>query len=305
LRSRARRYGSHIRRLATAGLLDENDAVDLMQPAALGDGSPRPTTSPRASMTTHERVVLHVDRRSAVATPSGRQFADAAEVPMQPVAKAVLIVEDHPLVAQAMVGELSARDSSLDLQICGTAERAMALLTGEGKPWFRIFLDLDVPGAFGLSLARQIHGIDLHARCCVLTALNKSELITEVYRLGFLGYIIKASPYGDFEHALGAVMVGERSFPLQRVGGQASIRISRRQEQLLDGVSRGMSSKDLARELSLTEGTVSNCITSAMKALNVSTRTHAVAKALELGLLSLRAGDDNASDQRDKVRRLA
>jgi DNA-binding NarL/FixJ family response regulator len=224
---------------------------------------------------------------------------------MQPVAKAVLIVEDHPLVAQAMVGELSRADSSLDLHVCGNAESAMALLTGEGKAWFRIFLDLDVPGAYGLSLARQIHGIDLHTRCCVLTALNNGELITEVYRLGFLGYIVKASPYGDFERGLAAVMAGERTFPLQRVGGQALIRISRRQEQLLDGVRRGMSSKDLARELCLTEGTVSNCINSAMKALNVSTRTHAVAKALELGLLSLRAGDDGLADRRENVRRLA
>ncbi len=224
---------------------------------------------------------------------------------MQPVAKAVLIVEDHPLVAQAMVGELSRADSSLELQVCGGADSAMAQLTREGKAWFRIFLDLDVPGAYGLSLARQIHGIDLHARCCVLTALNKSGLIAEVYQLGFLGYIVKASPYGDFERALAAVMEGHRTFPLQPVGGQTSIRISRRQEQLLDGVRRGMSSKDLARELCLTEGTVSNCITSAMKALNVSTRTHAVAKALELGLLSFRAGDDDVADRSEKVRRSA
>jgi DNA-binding NarL/FixJ family response regulator len=224
---------------------------------------------------------------------------------MQPVAKAVLIVEDHPLVAQAMVGELSRANSALVLHVCGDADSAMAQMTQEGRSWFRIFLDLDVPGAYGLSLARQIHGIDLHARCCVLTALNKSELIAEVYRLGFLGYIVKASPYGDFERALAAVMAGERTFPLQRSGDHTSIRISRRQEQLLDGVRRGMSSKDLARELCLTEGTVSNCITSAMKALNVSTRTHAVTKALELGLLSWRAGDDGLADRQGNLRHTA
>jgi DNA-binding NarL/FixJ family response regulator len=224
---------------------------------------------------------------------------------MQPVANAVLIVEDHPLVAQAMVGELSRANSSLDLHVCGDAASAMAQLTRKGKDWFRIFLDLDVPGAYGLSLAREIHEIDLHSRCCVLTALNRNELIGEVHRLGFLGYIVKASPYADFERALAAVMAGDRTFPIQRADSAASIRISRRQEQLLDGVRRGMSSKDLARELCLTEGTVSNCITSAMKALNVSTRTHAVAKALELGLLTLHAEGDGIADRRFDMRRSA
>ena len=224
---------------------------------------------------------------------------------MQPVANIVLIVEDHPLVAQAMVGELSRANSSLELHVCGDADSALAQLNLHGRDWFRIFLDLDVPGAYGLSLARQIHRLDLHARCCVLTALNRSDLIAEVHRLGFLGYIVKASPYLDFKRALSAVMAGGRTFPLQQADTRASVRISRRQEQLLDGVRRGMSSKELARALSLTEGTVSNCITSAMKALNVSTRTHAVAKALELGLLNLQAAEDRIVDRGPELKRSA
>jgi len=221
---------------------------------------------------------------------------------MLSIANKVLIVEDHPLVAQAMKGELSRLHSSLELHVCGDADSAMAQLTRPGADWFRIFLDLDIPGAYGLSLARQIRGVGLHTRCCVLTALNRSDLIVEVQRLGFLGYIVKASPYPDFERALASAMSGEQTYPLPRSDSQASIRISRRQEQLLDGVRRGMSSKDLARALCLTEGTVSNCITSTMKALNVSTRAQAVSKALELGLLTLR-GDDSVGVRPSPERR--
>lgn len=223
----------------------------------------------------------------------------AAEVTIQPVARAVLIIEDHPLVAQAMVGELKRTDRTLDLQTCGDASAAMAKLTLPFGTWFRIFLDLDIPGAHGLSLAREIKKLKLHDRCCVLTALDRSELIGEVSRLGFLGYIVKACPYVDFERALADAMSGLRTFPLPHSETHTSIRISRRQEQLLDAVRRGMSSREIAHTLCLSEGTVNNCINATIKALNASTRTQAVGRALELGLLTIQAKDDPALEQPD------
>jgi DNA-binding NarL/FixJ family response regulator len=64
------------------------------------------------------------------------------------------------------------------------------------------------------------------------------------------------------------------------------MRLTRRQRQFLHCVRRGMSSKEIARTASLTEGTVNNCITAAMRVLEVTSRSHAVGRALELGLLS-------------------
>jgi DNA-binding NarL/FixJ family response regulator len=201
--------------------------------------------------------------------------------------KQVLIIEDHPMVAQAMLGQLARADSRLQLELSGEAASARTLLFHSAKEWFRVFLDLDIPGAYGLSLAREIHRAGLHGRCCVVTALNRRDLIDEARSLGFLGYIVKALPYVEFEIALARVLKGELTFPQADLHTHFSTRLTRRQEQLLDLVRRGLSSKEIARAVSLSEGSVNNCINAAMKVLQVNSRSHAVAKALELGLLPM------------------
>jgi two-component system response regulator DesR len=202
--------------------------------------------------------------------------------------KSVLIVEDHPLVARAMQDVLDRSEHGLKSHVCTDADETLVQLAQPQANWFRIFLDLDVPGAIGLSLARHIHGLGLHSRCCIVTALSRNDLASEVQSLGFLGYIVKAIPYVEFEKALHRILIGEPSFSGSVAESHhAPTRLTRRQEQLLDGVRRGLCSRDIAAGLFLSEGTVNNCINAAMRALNVTSRSHAVAKALELGLLRL------------------
>lgn len=104
--------------------------------------------------------------------------------------------------------------------------------------------------------------------------------------LGFLGYIVKATPIADFKRCVAEVLGGARTFPRVVLDTRSPIRLTRRQEQVLDCVRRGLTSKEIARVV-LSEGTVNNCINAAWKALHVTSRSHAVAKALELGLLKV------------------
>ena len=211
----------------------------------------------------------------------------------------VLIVEDHPLVGEAMRDVLARSAGDLEPHLCLDAPAALCEISDPHKNWFRIFLDLDVPGAHGLSLAREIRRLGLHDRCCIVSGSDKQHLIEETRRLGFLGYIVKAIPSVQFASALSRVLVGEKVFPSTTAStNQPLIRLTRRQEQLLDCVQRGMSSKDIARALFLSEGTVNNGITAAMKALSVTSRSHALAKAFELGLLGVNASHDTAPSGR-------
>ena len=120
--------------------------------------------------------------------------------------RSVLIVEDHPLVGEAMRDVLARSADDLDPHLCPDAATAIAHLLDSQKTWFRIFLDLDVPGANGLSLAKQICELKLQSRCCIVSGLDRPHLIDEVRRLGFLGYIVKAIPLTDFARALGRAL---------------------------------------------------------------------------------------------------
>jgi two-component system, NarL family, response regulator DesR len=201
--------------------------------------------------------------------------------------QAVLLVEDHPLVAEAMLDALRRSRSGLKIQVATDAAATLRHLQDPEQTWFRIFLDLDVPGAHGLSLARDVERAHLADRCCVVSASDRNDLIGEVKLLGFLGYIVKATPIAEFKRCVADVLGGTLTFPRVALDARPPIRLSRRQEQLLDCVRRGLTSKEIARVVLLSEGTVNNCINAALKALHVTSRSHAVAKALELGLLKV------------------
>src|ERR1035441_4166673 len=124
----------------------------------------------------------------------------------------VLIVEDHPLVAEATGKLLACYGDDIRTVICSNAAQAIEMLDDRDESWFRIFLDLDVPGAYGLSLAREVQQRGLASRCCVVSAFENREYIEEIRSWGFLGYITKAVTVAEFTAALTNVLNAEPSF---------------------------------------------------------------------------------------------
>ena len=206
--------------------------------------------------------------------------------------KSVLIVEDHAVIAELMRDFLQGWGEDILSHVCPDASSALALLNDERQDWFRIFLDLDIPGAYGLSLAKEIQRAGLHSRCCVVSAHKGRELIAEVQAMGFLGYIVKSSAYPQFVRSVACILKGDRSFPDPHERAHVSIRLTKRQEQLLDAVRRGLSSKEIAATCFLSEGSVNNALHATVRVLDAKNRAHAVARAIELGLLTMPHGDE-------------
>jgi DNA-binding NarL/FixJ family response regulator len=201
--------------------------------------------------------------------------------------KRVLIVEDHPLVADATRALLSKMDITLSVSICNCAQSALSELRRSG-PWHRIFLDLDVPGAHGLSLVRQFAGLGMAPRCAVITSFNNAEWRRETKAMGVLGYIVKATPVEEFAAALQTILEGRSAYPQAELDEPHAVRLTRRQHDVLDLLQRGYSSKEIASQLGLNTGTVDNHVGGLLRALGVSNRTHAIAKAMELGYLQVK-----------------
>lgn len=209
----------------------------------------------------------------------------------------VLIVEDHPIVARAMTEYVQGWSGDFRSEVCGTADEVRLRLATRGSDWYRIFLDLAIPGAYGLSMAREVQNVGLHRLTCIVSASGEPRLIAEARSAGFLGYVVKASPHESLARAIADVLEGRPSFPASDgVCPSPAVRLTRRQAQFLDGVRRGRSSKEIAARQHVSEGTVNNVIMAAMRALDVASRSHAVARALELGLLDLAALEDGGRD---------
>ncbi len=200
--------------------------------------------------------------------------------------KDILVVEDHPLVAEATSQLLKQRFKDIDVVTVRTATDALRAIDETPRRWFRILLDLAMPGAFGLSLAKQIFDRELAPVCCVFSAGDRDVYVQQLRAWGFLGYLTKSMPVATLTARLDDVMRGIGVFPSTlQVHRLTRIRLTARQIETLEGVQRGLSSKQIAVQMKLAEGTVNNHMATLMQILHADNRSHAVAKAISLGLL--------------------
>ncbi|MEO9188872.1 MAG: AraC family transcriptional regulator [Acetobacteraceae bacterium] len=166
--------------------------------------------------------------------------------------KPILIVADHSLVAEATGQLLGALSDEFEVVLAGSAGEALECVNS--RIWFRILLDLDVPGAYGLSLARDIELLNLAERCWIVSASDGADLVSHIAARGFAGYIVKAAPVADFTAAMLQFLSGNASFP----NSNASLQnpppwLTRRQLDILQRVSVGESSEDVSCSIQITD----------------------------------------------------
>lgn len=196
--------------------------------------------------------------------------------------KNVLIVEDHPFVAEATKALLATMAVD-EATVCRNADEVCAALERE-TGWFRILLDIGVPGAQGLSLVRRVHRAGMAGRAAVITASDSAQWQIEVDALGFLGYVLKTASVDEFSFALQEIFAGRRCFGKRKTDAQPT-HLTRRQTEILRLLHGGLTTKNIARELNLSPGTVDNHVAAILCALRANDRTHAVARGISLGYI--------------------
>lgn len=230
---------------------------------------------------------LHLSKRRCrtanLTPPPGIHMTNASD------AKYVLVVDDHPLIADATRALLMQLDTSLQITICHTADTAL-IEFNKRSDWHRIFLDVTMPGTHGLFLPRQFAKLGVAGKCTIITASDNPQWPVEAEAMGMLGYIAKATHIKEFTGALRAVLNGQPTFPATTptLGSPHAIRLTRRQEEVLQLLHRGLTSPDIAAHLGITPGTVDNHVTALMSAFNVKNRTQIVVKGIELGHIDLK-----------------
>jgi len=205
----------------------------------------------------------------------------------------VLLVEDHPIVRE---GVKTVLERERDIRVVGGAETlADGLRLAEKLRPDVVLLDLKLPDAGDqdgvASFARRHHGI------VVFTAYDTDEDVFRAIRGGARGYLLKGSPAAEIVQAIRQVHAGE-SYLSPRIAaklvtgvtqprGRASV-LSARERGVLRLVAAGLSNRQIAEQLSISERTVKFHVTALFNKLGAENRAQAVAIAAERGLLSLR-----------------
>jgi len=201
----------------------------------------------------------------------------------------VMVVDDHPLMRVGVASIINARPDMAVVAQTGTGEEALALFPLH-KPDVTL-MDLRLPNMSGVDAIRAIRGRWPSARFVVLTTYEGDEDIHRALEAGAKGYVIKGMPYQTLIDALLRVHSGGRFLPPPVARALAArmpdSELSAREQEVLRHLVGGMTNKEIANLLGITEATVKCHVSTILMRLNVSDRTQAVVTALQRGLVHL------------------
>ena len=206
---------------------------------------------------------------------------------MQPIK--VLIVDDHPILREGVAAVLGCED---DMQIVGQAASGT-----EALELFRALdpdvtlMDLQMPGMNGVETIRAVRKEKSEARIIVLTTYSGDILASKALKAGASGYLLKSSLKDQLVDTIRVVHSGRRRVP-HEIAAEiaehlADEHLSDREVDILVRVARGCTNKEIARELSISAGTVNVHVKNILLKLHSHDRTQAVTVALKRGIIEL------------------
>ena len=201
----------------------------------------------------------------------------------------LLIVDDHPIVRFGLTALLSIQDG---IEIAGTAEggrEAIQLL--KKLPVDIVLLDLRMPGFSGIQTLEKLQTVAPNIRTIILSSFECDEEIYAAVKQGAQGYLHKEAPGEEIVHAIRAVRDGHQAFPRRITERLSSDRmtagLSCRERQVLELVAKGLTNKEVANTLRISQFTVRNHLNHITEKLDVSDRTEAIFIAIQTGIIAV------------------
>lgn len=214
---------------------------------------------------------------------------------LTPQAKCVLIADDHPLYRDALRAILPRACSATEVVDAACQQDVTTRVTSD-TDFDLIVLDLNLPGATGLSCLRHVRGAAPLTPVIVVSGNDDPQIMGEVVLAGAAGYVPKSAPSDVLIGAIRLVMAGGTYLPaaaamtLRRSrppatapsGPATDPPLTSRQMHVLRLLARGLSNKQIARELAISEITVKAHVSLILRKLGVSNRTQAAIEARKL-----------------------
>ncbi|HKY79796.1 MAG TPA: response regulator transcription factor [Anaerolineales bacterium] len=218
----------------------------------------------------------------------------------------IVVVDDHPIFRQGVVDAFSLEK---DLQVMGQAasgSEGLDLIM-KLKPQVAI-VDVNLPNFNGQQLTRHLKDAKSSTRVVLLTAYDDNTQVVHAMAAGAAAYCVKDIDPPKLVEIVRTVCKGnyvvseaildqpgvERWLAAQAAAkgaysdpGSPNGSLSRREMEVLECVTRGLSNKEIAKVLDISHQTVKNHVTAILRKLNVEDRTQAAVHALRQGWVRL------------------
>jgi DNA-binding NarL/FixJ family response regulator len=220
------------------------------------------------------------------------------ELPAVPGAPRVMVVDDHRTFAELLAGALEAAG----MEVVGTAHSAgQAVAMAEDLQPDVVVMDIEMPHQDGLAGTRRIREVAPRAVVAVVTAHRDPDWVVRAAQAGASAFIPKDGSLAEMIDILSRVQQGQMLVsPSTFSGGGGACgprpstgpvpQLTRREQEVLDCLGRGMQTKAIARVLGITLETCRGYVKALHAKLGARSQLEAVVKAQDLGLLLRTAG---------------
>lgn len=211
----------------------------------------------------------------------------------------LIIADDQELIRESLSIVLDMDD---EIEIIGLAENGVEAiqLCEQLKP-STILMDINMPEMDGISATKMIKKRWPDIKVIILTTFQDINLVIDALTIGAEGYLLKAIHPKDLLAGIKLIHKGGTLIPqdlakllVQQINSKESTvqpgppkqyDLTEREEEVLECLAQGLSNKNIAERLFLSEGTVKNYISNIYHKLDVKDRFQAALKAQQEGLI--------------------
>ena len=208
----------------------------------------------------------------------------------------IVLADDHQILRESVRKNFEAAGE----QVVGEASNGedAVRLAEQLKPDV-VVMDISMPLLDGVTATKRITDSVPETRVVVLTMHDDIEKTRQALEAGAVGYLSKGCSFADVLETVRAAAAGETGLSPAIASSMLSIAqaqqpkvedelLSPRQVEILQGIADGFSTKQVARELGITQKTVHNHLNAIYRRLDTQSLTHAVLSAVRLGIIDLR-----------------
>lgn len=201
----------------------------------------------------------------------------------------ILIADDHDLLRDTLVAFLEG-ESDISTASASTLDEATRQIA-ENDSFDLILLDYNMPGMNGLSGLERTMAAGRGQRVALISGVAARDVAEKALALGAAGFLPKTLSAKSLVNAVRFMAMGEQYAPLDFMTAEEEApkhalaeKLSRRELQVLEGLTQGKSNKEIARDLDVQEPTVKLHVKTLYRKIGVSNRTQAAMVAKDSGL---------------------